>query len=52
MKSRVWLWLVVLGTFLLVVGSFAAITGETSWLYALLGLSNLMVGLSLRTRQK
>jgi len=47
---RVWAWLVALGVFLIVLGGIGWSSGETPWWYILLGVSNLMVGLSMRRR--
>jgi len=47
---RIWIWLVALGAFLILLGGIGWLSGDTPWWYVLLGVSNLMVGLSMRPR--
>lgn len=49
---RLWTWLVVLGAFLILLGGIGRLSGDTPWWYVLLGLSNLMVGLIMRPKNR
>lgn len=49
--NRVWLWVVIPGLFLIAVGLAGWMAGSTPFWYVLLGVSNLMIGLSLRRRR-
>ena len=49
--NRVWLWVVIPGIFLIAVGLVGWMAGSTPFWYVLLGVSDLLIGLSLRSRR-
>jgi bacteriorhodopsin len=49
--KHTWLWLVIPGVFLLFVGLIGWISDDSPFWYVLLGLSNVIIGVSLRRRR-